>query len=173
MVSGEWIAVRVRSGTSPLSSLNLLVNQTGLLSPLHFKWAGLNPPQFSVLPQKRNGMSSCKMPTPQSPPCQSIGLNTTALAAPPQRTSTLIRASSMVPDQSLCQQLHEHCGAILTTASLVHYLHYHDGNTQHFPPNENNTNDPILLKKLQKGEGRYSTQKCLLGFDIDSNNKTL
>ena len=42
-----------------------------------------------------------------------------------------------------------------------------------FPPDKNDVNDPILLKKLLKGDGQYSTQKCLLGFDFDGNDKTL
>jgi hypothetical protein len=42
-----------------------------------------------------------------------------------------------------------------------------------FPPDEDNSNNPILEKKLKKGEGRYKTRKTLLGFDFDGKGKTL
>ncbi len=42
-----------------------------------------------------------------------------------------------------------------------------------FPPDEDDSNDPILEKKLKKGEGRYETRKTLLGFDFDGKGKTL
>jgi hypothetical protein len=42
-----------------------------------------------------------------------------------------------------------------------------------FPPDEDDSNDPILEKKLQKGEGRYDTRKTLLGFDFDGEGKTM
>ncbi len=42
-----------------------------------------------------------------------------------------------------------------------------------FPPSKDDERDPILLKKLKKGEGTYDTTKCLLGFDFDGVNKTM
>ncbi len=42
-----------------------------------------------------------------------------------------------------------------------------------FPPDEDDSNDPISEKKLNKGEGRYETRKTLLGFDFDGEGKTL
>jgi hypothetical protein len=42
-----------------------------------------------------------------------------------------------------------------------------------FPPDADDSNDPISLKKLRHGEGQYSTSKTLLGFDFDGVNKTL
>lgn len=33
--------------------------------------------------------------------------------------------------------------------------------------------DPISFKKITSGEERYSTQKCLLGFDFDGEAKTI
>ncbi len=42
-----------------------------------------------------------------------------------------------------------------------------------FPEDSDDDNDPILLKKLRQGEGRYSTRKCILGFDFDGEDKTL
>jgi hypothetical protein len=42
-----------------------------------------------------------------------------------------------------------------------------------FPEDENDANDPISLKKLEKGEGMYSTTKCLPGFKFDGVYKTL
>ena len=42
-----------------------------------------------------------------------------------------------------------------------------------FPPSADNTTDPILAKKLRKGEGTFDTTKCLLGFDFDGINKTI
>ncbi len=42
-----------------------------------------------------------------------------------------------------------------------------------FPLDEDDSNDPILEKKLKKGEGRYDTRKTLLGFDFDGEGKTL
>jgi hypothetical protein len=41
-----------------------------------------------------------------------------------------------------------------------------------FPPDANDKNNPILLKKLLKGGGQYSTQKCHLGFNFDGDIKT-
>jgi hypothetical protein len=35
-----------------------------------------------------------------------------------------------------------------------------------FPPDANNKNDPISLKKLLEGDGQYSTLKCLLSFNL-------
>ncbi len=42
-----------------------------------------------------------------------------------------------------------------------------------FPPDEDDSNDPISEKKLKKGEGRYGTRKTLLGFNFDGKGKTL
>jgi hypothetical protein len=42
-----------------------------------------------------------------------------------------------------------------------------------FPPNDLDENDPISLKKLLKGDGQYSTEKCLFGFDFNGDDKTL
>ncbi len=42
-----------------------------------------------------------------------------------------------------------------------------------FPPDEIDSNNPILEKKLGKGEGTYKTRKTLLGFDFDGNEKTM
>jgi hypothetical protein len=43
-----------------------------------------------------------------------------------------------------------------------------------FPANDvDDSDDPISEKKLIKLEGQYSTEKTLLGFDFDGNNKTM
>jgi hypothetical protein len=42
-----------------------------------------------------------------------------------------------------------------------------------FPANDNDSNDPILEKKLKQLDGEYSTAKTILGFDFDSVNKTV
>jgi hypothetical protein len=42
-----------------------------------------------------------------------------------------------------------------------------------FPPNNVDENNPISLKKLLKGDSQYSTEKCLLGFDLNGDDKTL
>ncbi len=36
-----------------------------------------------------------------------------------------------------------------------------------------NSKDPILAKKLRKGNGTYESNKCILGFDFDGVNKTI
>jgi hypothetical protein len=38
-----------------------------------------------------------------------------------------------------------------------------------FLPDDNNSKDLILEKKLAKGEGIYTTQKMLLGFNLNGN----
>ncbi len=42
-----------------------------------------------------------------------------------------------------------------------------------FPPDPNNSNDPISKKKLLKCKGQYSTHKTLLEFDFDGTAKTM
>ncbi len=42
-----------------------------------------------------------------------------------------------------------------------------------FPPYVVDSNDPILEKKLKRGEGTYDTRKMLLGFDFDGKGKTM
>jgi hypothetical protein len=42
-----------------------------------------------------------------------------------------------------------------------------------FPPNDNNSKDPILEKKLAKGGGTHMTRKMLLGFNFNGNEKTM
>ncbi len=42
-----------------------------------------------------------------------------------------------------------------------------------FPPSTDDSKDPILAKKLCKGDGTFETNKCLLGFDFDGVNKTI
>ncbi len=42
-----------------------------------------------------------------------------------------------------------------------------------FPPSMDNSKDPILAKKLRKGDGTFKTNKCLLGFKFDDVNKTI
>jgi hypothetical protein len=40
-----------------------------------------------------------------------------------------------------------------------------------FPPDNDDSNDPISKKKMIKEEGQYSTRKTLLGFDFDGSAK--
>jgi hypothetical protein len=42
-----------------------------------------------------------------------------------------------------------------------------------FPEDDDNDEDPISVKKMRQGDGRYSTRKCILGFDFDGEAKTL
>ena len=42
-----------------------------------------------------------------------------------------------------------------------------------FPPCEAKHNDPISEKKMKKGDSKFCTQKTLLGFDFDGNDKTI
>ncbi len=42
-----------------------------------------------------------------------------------------------------------------------------------FPPDQDDSNDPILEKKLHKTEGQYATLKTILGFNFDEVAKTL
>jgi len=42
-----------------------------------------------------------------------------------------------------------------------------------FPANDNDSNDPILEKKLKQLDGEYATTKTILGFDFDGLVKTL
>jgi hypothetical protein len=42
-----------------------------------------------------------------------------------------------------------------------------------FFPSRKEGQDPILEKKLKKGEGTFADKKCILGFDFDGTNKTL
>jgi hypothetical protein len=42
-----------------------------------------------------------------------------------------------------------------------------------FPPDAVDSGDPILERKLKKGEGMYKTRKTLLGFDFDGEAKTM
>jgi hypothetical protein len=42
-----------------------------------------------------------------------------------------------------------------------------------FAPDVEDSNNPISEKKLNKGEGRYETQKMLPGFDFDGEEKTM
>jgi hypothetical protein len=42
-----------------------------------------------------------------------------------------------------------------------------------FPPSSNNCKDPISAKELQKGDGTFKSKTCILGFDFNSNSKTI
>ncbi len=42
-----------------------------------------------------------------------------------------------------------------------------------YPPSTDNSKDPILAKKLRKGNGTFESNKCLLGFNFDGVNKTM
>jgi hypothetical protein len=42
-----------------------------------------------------------------------------------------------------------------------------------FPLVTDNSIDPILAKKLRKGNGTFKTNKCLLGIHFDGVNKTI
>jgi hypothetical protein len=42
-----------------------------------------------------------------------------------------------------------------------------------FPPDAEDSKDPILEKKLKKGKGMYETRKTLLGFDFNGKAKTM
>ena len=42
-----------------------------------------------------------------------------------------------------------------------------------FPEDIVDDNNLILMKKMRQGEERYSTQKCILGFDFDGEANTL
>jgi hypothetical protein len=41
------------------------------------------------------------------------------------------------------------------------------------PLSYNNSKDPISAKKLQKGNDTFKSKKCILGFDYNSNSKTI
>jgi hypothetical protein len=60
-----------------------------------------------------------------------------------------------------CEQL---CHVSTSTMMGIHDV---------FPADENDTDDPILEKKLQKLEGEYATTKTILGFEFDGVNKTI
>jgi hypothetical protein len=42
-----------------------------------------------------------------------------------------------------------------------------------FPPDANDSNDPISEKKLRAQEGLYSRRNTLLGFDFNGTAKTM
>ncbi len=42
-----------------------------------------------------------------------------------------------------------------------------------FPQSINNGKDPILEEKLRKGDGKFETKQCILGFKFDRNSKTI
>jgi hypothetical protein len=51
--------------------------------------------------------------------------------------------------------------------SILHGIH------DVFPACTDNDRDPILTKKLRKGEGTFHTKKCILGFEFDGDEKTI
>jgi hypothetical protein len=51
--------------------------------------------------------------------------------------------------------------------SILHGMH------DVFPPSTDDTRDPISAKKLHKGNGTYTTTKCLLGLEFNGKNKTI
>ena len=51
------------------------------------------------------------------------------------------------------------------TRGILHGIH------DVFPPHRNEDCNPISLKKLRQGEGKYDTVKCLLGFDLAQGTK--
>ncbi len=53
------------------------------------------------------------------------------------------------------------------TNAIMHGMH------DLFPPDAEDSNDPILEKKLKKGKGMYKTRKTLLGFNFDGKAKTM
>jgi hypothetical protein len=53
------------------------------------------------------------------------------------------------------------------TNAIMHGIH------DVFPPDAEDSDDPILKKKLKKGKGMYKTRKTLLGFDFDGKAKTM
>ena len=53
------------------------------------------------------------------------------------------------------------------TRGILHGIH------DVFPPSTDADRDPISLKKLKKGDGKYATTKCLLGFEFDGIEKTI
>ncbi len=42
-----------------------------------------------------------------------------------------------------------------------------------FPPSTDDSKDPILAKKLQKGDGTFESKNCNLGFNFDGDRKTM
>lgn len=42
-----------------------------------------------------------------------------------------------------------------------------------FPPDENDKEDPISFKKLEKSEGSWALEKDILGLTFDGDNKTV
>ncbi len=42
-----------------------------------------------------------------------------------------------------------------------------------FQPSADDSKDPILAKKLRKGNSTYESNKCILGFNFDGVNKTI
>ncbi len=53
------------------------------------------------------------------------------------------------------------------TRGILHRIH------NIFPPSTEDSKDPIMVKRLRKGDGTFETNKCLLGFNFDGVNKTI
>jgi hypothetical protein len=53
------------------------------------------------------------------------------------------------------------------TQGLLHDIH------DVFPPSNNEATDPVSIKKLCKGDGKFETKKIILRFDFDGNKKTV
>jgi hypothetical protein len=53
------------------------------------------------------------------------------------------------------------------TRGILHGIH------NVFPPSGDEDCNPISLKKLRKGDGKYDTTKCLLGFEFNGVTKTI
>jgi hypothetical protein len=66
---------------------------------------------------------------------------------------------------------------LLIPASQTHLQHVAnaimEGIHDVFPPGQDDSNNPILEKKLRKTEGQYATLKTILGFNFDGVAKTL
>jgi hypothetical protein len=50
---------------------------------------------------------------------------------------------------------------------VLHWIH------DMFPPCKDDSKDPILAKKLQKGYSTFESKKIILGFDFDGNSITM
>jgi hypothetical protein len=53
------------------------------------------------------------------------------------------------------------------TRGILHGIH------DVFPPSTNDSKDPILAKKVQKGDSTFEKKKCILGFNFDGDSKTM
>jgi hypothetical protein len=176
MVSGKFTVQRGKSGTLPTYSHRRTANQLRSWYQLPSRWGGLNPlPIFCAATETLRDISTEYSETAVNLlPCHKFekyvigAMEYTNLPESEPNVQGFWYMVEVYVDGFMSIVIPVSWKQLCHVANaIMHGIH------DVFLPEAEDSNDPILEKKLKKGKGMYETRKTLLGFNFDGKARTM